>query len=123
MTASIRRVRRRLVRFLALALALVAPLSAARSGDVESALDQTFDRTFGKDARAPHGYSSALEAQIGALASAEEGRIGVAALDLSTGRGIAILGDQPFPMASTSKIAIAATFLDGVDHGRFRLSD
>ena len=34
-----------------------------------------------------------------------------------------MLGDQPFPMASTSKIAIVATFLDGVDRGRFRLTD
>jgi beta-lactamase class A len=32
-----------------------------------------------------------------------------------------VLGDTPFPMASTSKIAIAATFLDGVDKGRLSL--
>jgi beta-lactamase class A len=57
------------------------------------------------------------------LASPDLGRIGVAAIDFSTGQTISVLGDQPFPMASTSKIAIVATFLDGVDSGRFRLSD
>ena len=51
------------------------------------------------------------------------GRIGVAAYDLKSGRSIAVLGDQPFPMASTSKVAIAATFLEMVDAGRVRLSD
>jgi len=61
--------------------------------------------------------------QLASLASASQGRIGVAALDLGTGRSVAILGDQPFPLASTSKIAIAATFLQGVDEGRFRLYD
>ncbi len=61
--------------------------------------------------------------QLASLASASHGRIGVAAIDLGTGRSVAVLGDQPFPLASTSKIAIAATFLQGVDEGRFRLSD
>jgi beta-lactamase class A len=44
-------------------------------------------------------------------------------MDLSTGRMVSVLGDQPFPMASTSKIAIVATFLEGVDQGRYSLSD
>jgi len=68
-------------------------------------------------------YASPLENQIAALADGTQGRIGVAAMDLATGRTVAVLGDQPFPMASTSKIAITATFLAGVDAGRLRLSD
>jgi beta-lactamase class A len=68
-------------------------------------------------------YTSPLEAQVAMLASPEQGRIGVAAVDLTSGRTVAVLGDQPFPMASTSKIAIVATYLDGVDSGRYRLSD
>lgn len=68
-------------------------------------------------------YTTPLEAQVAMLASPELGRIGVAAVDLSTGRTVSVLGDQPFPMASTSKIAIVATYLDGVDAGRFKLSD
>ena len=46
----------------------------------------------------------------------------MAAVDLATGNEIAVLGDQRFPMASTSKIAIAATFLDGVDKGKWSLT-
>ncbi len=68
-------------------------------------------------------YSTSFEAQLAALADASQGRIGVAALDLRSGKQIAVLGDQPFPMASTSKIAIVATFLAGVDAGRWRLTD
>ncbi|MEO7915520.1 MAG: serine hydrolase [Novosphingobium sp.] len=63
-----------------------------------------------------------FEAQIAALANGSQGRIGVAALDLRTGRTVTVLGTQPFPMASTSKIAIAATFLAGVDAGRLNLA-
>ena len=50
------------------------------------------------------------------------GRIGVAALDLKTGEQISILGNQRFPMASTSKIAIAATYLELVEKGKYSLT-
>ncbi|MDE2436665.1 MAG: serine hydrolase [Sphingomonadales bacterium] len=73
-------------------------------------------------ASASRSYGSGLEAEIAALANSSAGRIGVAALDLASGRSVAVLGDQPFPMASTSKIAIVATFLQGVDQGRFSLT-
>jgi beta-lactamase class A len=121
------------------ALLAVAPVHMASAGDLE----QAFDRALGSDMRvpaalpapgpstfvptvpvspaAPRIYGSSFEAQIASLANASQGRIGVAALDLASGRTIDVLGDQPFPLASTSKIAIAATFLDGVDHGRYRL--
>ena len=65
----------------------------------------------------------ALEVQLVSLADASQGRIGVAALDLDSGRTVAVRGDQPFPMASTSKIAIVATFLAGVDQGKWALDD
>lgn len=71
----------------------------------------------------PRIEGSGLEARIATLASHEQGRIGVAAVDLASGRTVSILGDQPFPMASTSKIAIVATFLDGVDKGFYRLDE
>lgn len=126
----------RLVTALALASVALAP-SLAHAGDLESA----FDRTFTKSQTSPRVsapmdaqlvqpaivprvvYSSAFEQQIAELASAEQGRIGVAAIDLSSGRSVAILGDQPFPMASTSKVAIVATFLDMVDQGKLKLTD
>lgn len=118
---------------LALVAGLAAPLSAARADDLASA----FDREFGTETRLPAAgnalvqpwqpekrtprYGSSLEATLATVANAEQGRIGVAALDLSSGRSVGVLGDQPFPMASTSKIAIVATFLEGVERGRWRL--
>ena len=76
------------------------------------------------DLRAPlRSWSDPLQSAIAAMASPGLGRIGVAAMDLDSGRMVTVLGDQAFPLASTSKIAIAATFLQGVDEGRFRLTD
>lgn len=124
-------------------LALAGALSIAAVDARAEALELQFDRVLGgkpKPARpitaparitvqpfvpssAPRAYSNSLEAEVAALADAARGRIGVAAIDLATGRSVSVLGDTPFPMASTSKIAIAATFLDQVDRGRLRLSD
>jgi beta-lactamase class A len=107
----------------AVALAISAsflPTTAALA-DEASALNRAFDSALGTEFRAPRSYSTSLEAQIAALAEASQGRIGVAALDLDTGRIIEVLGTQRFPMASTSKIAIAAAFLDGVERGRWTL--
>ncbi len=103
---------------LAFAVMAAAPAQAKDDFDFERA----FDRSLGTEARGPRTYDSPLEARIAALANAAEGRIGVAAVDLSTGRKLHVLGDQPFPMASTSKIAIAATYLEGVDQGRWSLT-
>jgi len=50
-----------------------------------------------------------LERQLASLAAASPGDVGVAAVDLKTGELVSINGDTPFPMASTVKIAIAAT--------------
>jgi beta-lactamase class A len=107
---------------MAVLLACGASLSPAAAGDLD-AVQSAFDSAFGTEKRAPRTYASPFEAQVASLASAQEGRIGVAAFDMTTGRTVAVLGNQPFPMASTSKIAIVATFLEGVDQGRFSLND
>lgn len=112
----------RVMRSVAVAAALYGTLVSATAGEAQN-FEAAFDNALGTAPRAPRIYSSALEAQIAALASPEQGRIGVAAVDLASGKTVAVLGDQPFPMASTSKIAIVATFLDGVDQGRFRLTN
>ncbi|WP_296679166.1 serine hydrolase [Novosphingobium sp.] len=127
------------------ALALIgaaSPVIAGPSTNLESTFDQTF-RTETKvqrsgtisapvsilpvqtwsPAAAPSTYTSSLEAQVASLANSAQGRIGVAAVDLDTGRTVSVLGSQPFPMASTSKIAIVAAFLQGVDQGRYSLTD
>lgn len=72
-------------------------------------------------------YSSpelrSLESELSALLASRPGDIGVAALDLDSGRMISIQGDKPFPMASTVKVAVAAAYLAQVDHGRRSLDD
>lgn len=99
-------------------------ISAASAQGV--ALEAQFDRALGTEVRAPKPYNavydSTLERRIAMVAEGDRGRIGVAAVDLSTGHKLGVLDDQRFPMASTSKIAIAATFLEGVEKGRWSLS-
>jgi beta-lactamase class A len=114
------------LRLASAAFALGIGLSVPFSAGAES-FERTFDQAFGTELRAPPSfepsYSTPLEQRIYLLASSDRGRIGVAAIDLSTGKQIAILGDQRFPLASTSKIAIAAAFLEGVDQGKWSLDD
>jgi hypothetical protein len=111
----------RLLAPFALALATIVPAHANNSG-----LEAQFDRVIGDNAT-PRSfvatYDTALERQIAELTSNARGRIGVAALDLTTGKAVSILGTERFPLASTSKIAIAAAFLEGVDQGRWSLDD
>lgn len=108
---------------LAFAVGLLAPAQARDGGEEFTSV---FDAAFGTKVRAPRDFTpdfnSPLAQRIAALADGSGGRIGVAAIDLATGQEVAVLGDQRFPMASTSKIAIAATFLEGVDKGRWTLS-
>lgn len=109
---------------IAATLALATPALAQDHTHAE-ALEAQFDSALGTISRAPQAFQTAprspLAQRVAELASGASGRIGVAALDLSTGEAINVLGDQRFPLASTSKIAIAATFLEGVDQGRWRL--
>ena len=64
-----------------------------------------------------------LEQRLAAMASENPGEYGIAALDLATGKSISFNGSQPFPMASTMKIAVAAAYLAEVDAGRRSLDD
>jgi beta-lactamase class A len=73
-------------------------------------------------AEAPARYQP-LEQQLRWLADANPGNVGIAALDLKTGEMVSILGDEPFPMASTVKIAVAANYLSQVEFGRRSLDD
>lgn len=114
---------KRLLGVLAFGATILAPAHAIARDDFQAA----FDDALGTELRAPRSYSAiypdAVERRLALIANGERGRIGVAAVDLSTGRELSVLGDQRFPMASTSKIAIAATFLEGVDKGKWTLSD
>jgi len=89
-------------------------------------LQAQFDSALGTELRSPDSfdaiYANGFAQRIAELADGDQGRIGVAALDLSTGQQIMVLGDQLFPMASTSKIAVAATYLEMVEQGRYSLT-
>ena len=63
-------------------------------------------------------YLQTLERQLRAIEAANPGNVGIAALDLTSGDMVSIHGDEPFPMASVVKIAIAAQYLAQVEHGR-----
>jgi beta-lactamase class A len=107
---------------LAAAFAALATPAAARSDELQA----TFDSAFGTQARQPQSfeaiYASSFEQRIAELANPVQGRIGVAAIDLATGEQVMVLGDQLFPMASTSKIAVAAAYLEMVEQGRVSLT-
>ncbi|WP_223799594.1 serine hydrolase [Sphingomonas nostoxanthinifaciens] len=64
-----------------------------------------------------------LKSRLDAEARGSGTRVGLAAIDLTTGTMVSVNGDQQFPMASTVKVAIAAAFLDGVQHGRLSLDE
>lgn len=64
-----------------------------------------------------------LQSQLTQLIAGTTGDVGVAALDLKSGEIVSVHGDNPFPMASTVKIAIAANYLAQVEHGRRTLDD
>uniref|UniRef100_UPI0035CC2EB5 serine hydrolase n=1 Tax=uncultured Sphingomonas sp. TaxID=158754 RepID=UPI0035CC2EB5 len=64
-----------------------------------------------------------LERQLSMLVAANSGEYGIAALDLRDGSTVSVNGDTPFPMASTVKLAIAATYLAEIDQGRHSLGD
>lgn len=107
---------------------LVADPSATLAQEQPSVeLNSSFDSAFGTKMREPQTfeavYQDGFERRIVELADGDQGRIGVYAIDLDTGKEISVLGDQKFPMASTSKVAVAAAFLDGVDQGKWKLSD
>ena len=85
-------------------LALLAPAASAQAQDPSPRLQQ-------------------LEQRLAATALDNPGEFGIAALDLSTGAMVSFNGDRAFPMASTVKVAVAATYLSEVDAGRRSLGD
>jgi beta-lactamase class A len=64
-----------------------------------------------------------VERQLAYLVGSRSGEYGIAALDLDSGRSVSINGDEPFPLASTIKLAVAGAYLTQVDHGRRSLDD
>ena len=74
-------------------MALATPALAQNLG-----FESQFDTVLGTEVRTPQSYdavySTPLERQIAQLADGSNGRIGVYAIDLATGREIGVLADQ-----------------------------
>lgn len=64
-----------------------------------------------------------LESRLTYIAKDSPGNLGIAALDLRTGEMVAVNGDEPYPMASTMKVAVAANYLAQVEFGRRSLDE
>ena len=64
-----------------------------------------------------------VEQRLAAMAAENPGEYGIAALDLTTGETLGFNADVAFPMASTVKVAVAATYLSQVDAGQRTLDD
>ena len=114
---------------LAAVVAMTTPAHAqthAQTRAQVTPLEASFDSLLGTDVRSPQTfeavYETSFERRIAQLADGSKGRIGVAAIDLTTGNQIMVLGDQHFPMASTSKVAVAAAYLEMVEQNRYSLT-
>lgn len=111
---------------LAIGLSTLAALAVSPVAAQSNQLEAEFDSAFGTEIRQPESfdavYDTSFEQRIAELADGGRGRIGVAAIDLRSGEQVAILGDQLFPMASTSKIAVAAAYLELVEQGKYSLT-
>jgi len=73
--------------------------------------------------KAKTGHAASLASQIRRLSAPAGGIVGVAAAHLPTGGRFEQNGDEPFPMASTFKIAVAGAVLRRVDDGLLSLDD
>ena len=67
-------------------------------------------------------HAAPIDDRLGAIAQVPAGKVGIAAIDVASGRTVAVNGAERFPMASTVKIAIAATYLWQVDAGKRSLA-
>lgn len=76
-------------------------------------------------APAPAGAAqdTALQAQVQALAAAHQGKVAVYAVDLKSGKTVAVNADTPVPTASVIKLAVLFEALKQIQAGRAHFSD
>ena len=72
---------------------------------------------------AAQSLASSLQNQLATLVTTKSADVGVAAIDLATGETVHVRGNQRYPMASTMKIAVAATYLSYVETGERSLNE
>ena len=68
-------------------------------------------------------FLATLQSQIETVARQTDAVVGVAVVDLESGRRISVHGNDRFPMASVFKFPVALVVLQRVDAGEFKLDD
>ena len=71
----------------------------------------------------PPPAPAALIDTVNGLAKSFDGKVGIAVRSIDRDWLVAANGDLPLPQQSVSKLWVAMTVLDAVDHGRARLDD
>jgi beta-lactamase class A len=66
---------------------------------------------------------ASLQNELSTLVTTKSADLGIAALDLNTGEMVSVRGNQRYPLASTVKVAVAATYLSYVENGDRTLDD
>lgn len=74
-------------------------------------------------AAAQGSLAAQLQHQLSVLVTSKSADVGIAAIDLKTGETVSVRGNQRYPMASTVKLAVAATYLAYVDKGERSLDE
>ncbi len=72
---------------------------------------------------APNSLVSSLQNELATLVTTKSPDVGIAAIDLSSGEIVSVRGNKRYPMASTVKVAVAATYLSYVENGERSLQD
>jgi beta-lactamase class A len=115
------------VRLPAAAAAALLLLGACTVPEPDRAQREAYEARLRDSAATPDPVAAVDEATAAAVRLLEEaqaasgGTMGVEAVHLSTGRRLALNGDERFPMASTFKLALALAVLARVDSGTVRL--
>ena len=74
-------------------------------------------------ALAQPSLAASLQNQLSMLVTSKSADVGIAAIDLASGETVSVRGDQRYPMASTVKLAVAATYLSYVENGERSLDE
>lgn len=74
-------------------------------------------------AAAQSPFAAQVQNQLAMLVTSKSSDVGIAAIDLSTGETVSVRGNSRYPMASTMKIAVAATYLSYVENGERSLDE
>jgi beta-lactamase class A len=66
---------------------------------------------------AANSFVSSMQNELAMLVTSKSADVGLAAIDLTTGETVSVRGNMQYPMASTVKVAVAATYLSYVENG------